>query len=534
MRKRFVGCVIVLQVVLQIEGVAAIAALPRWVSSHGVESPYRPPRYVSGFGVAYEGDFQGRRDEAVEAARRQAMARLAEAVRVRVRSQLVARTTDTGTESRSRLTNVVNTSADVRLEGVAFEYDAQREAHYALAYVSVARLQSGYEEAMTGALDRFEAAEGRLNAMVARGDTLAARDAVPEAQAAVDGFAEAEAVWRALARMGRDGVVGGVGDVVGAGEARAMPTAIELGRRLAVARERIEAYVPTDERTAARFLAGQLAPAVGEVVAVRPLLYQDGDFSSAFGARFAALLRASFAASGYQTAAGGDVVVRGHYWVTDGGVVVTVSARRVADGRTVAGADVSLPLPLIADAGSLEPANAAQALSDGGALLRDAVVDGGITVEAWVGVGGRDARPTRNDEVVVAEEGEEVQFYFRVNQPAFLRLTYELATGELVLLEPAFYIDVGRVNRLVRLPYTFTVTPPFGVERLIVTASSAMPPEAATYPLVIDGQLYEVFASVGEVVGRTRGLARTRHEDADESATMLVGETNMVVTTVAR
>lgn len=184
---------------------------------------------------------------------------------------------------------------------------------------------------------------------------------------------------------------------------------------------------------------------------------------------------------------------------------------------------MTIPIEAIEDSTELEPVNIAQALQNGAALMRDAVIDGGLTIDVYTTEG-------TDEDVLVYEEGDTIQFFFRVNQPAFLRLTYKLATGEIVLLEDRFYIGVEMVNRPVRLPYTFTVVPPFGVERLIVTGTTTEPPPARTYPTTIDGQTYDVFDRMEDVVARTRGIAKTPTEDRDAS----VGETHVVLTTIQR
>jgi len=183
----------------------------------------------------------------------------------------------------------------------------------------------------------------------------------------------------------------------------------------------------------------------------------------------------------------------------------------------------------VSAAGDLEiqPADLDSALANEKLLIGEATVEGGISVDVWTNKG-------RDQDVLVFEQGEELQFYFRVNQPAFLRLTYELASGDLVMLEPQFYIGVDRVNRVVELPYRFVVVPPFGVERLIVTASSEPPPAADTHIRIIDGQQYEVFGSAEGVVGRTRGLARVDDRDEDQAGGEggRVGEASLTITTV--
>lgn len=125
-----------------------------------------------------------------------------------------------------------------------------------------------------------------------------------------------------------------------------------------------------------------------------------------------------------------------------------------------------------------------------------------------------------------------MQLYFRVNQPAFLQITYNLATGEKVLLEKSFYIGMDKVNRVVKLPYGFEVIPPLGVERLIVTAFSRQPPPPNTRIAEIEGERYEVFADTNAVVAQTRGLKKKQDNSGEE--TMKVGETMVTLTTVPR
>ena len=98
---------------------------------------------------------------------------------------------------------------------------------------------------------------------------------------------------------------------------------------------------------------------------------------------------------------------------------------------------------------SLVPDNTDQAIRNEQLLIGNAVTGGGLSVKVWTNKG-------RDQEVLVFEEGEEVQFYVRVNQ-------------------------------IVALPYQFMVVPPFGVERLIVTGYSQEPPPADT---PIRGQLW--------------------------------------------
>jgi hypothetical protein len=292
----------------------------------------------------------------------------------------------------------------------------------------------------------------------------------------------------------------------------------EIERR----RVALDQFAPADVGQAAQYMARLLAGQFGRVERVTPLLYEDADFSSAFGSRMSAEITSAISRRTLEGT--GSVVVRGSYWPEDERVAIHVVARDIESGRTVAAAQTSIPRSAVESA-SLRPANMDQAIAAGRALLNDQIVDGGLDLEVWTDKG-------RDERALVFEEEEYVQFYFRVNQPAFLRLSYVLASGETVLLEDRFYIGIDRVNRVVALPYRFEVVPPFGVERLIVTGHTMEPPPADAYPQVIDGQRYEVFGSPGAAVARTRGLVRERPPE-DQSAAG-VAEASLSLTTIAR
>ncbi len=489
------------------------AELPRWASSFGINTPFEPPEYVSGFGVA------GREaSDQREAARQQALAALAEKIQVRVRSEIVAETQDTGRDLRSSLTNVVNTSSDVRVQGVRYEYAEERGSTYVLAYARIDTLQRQYIDDAAQIIAEFESRLDGLESEISRGNVSGARQLIGDLRADLETLAGHETIWRALGRL-REAYAA-------SNESWPYNQASELLGQIRVRENRLSAFRPRSEIEAARYLAGQIVDQATRINAVTPLIFQDSDFSSAFGLRFARTLESEIAAQQRPASSASDAIVRGRYWVDEQTVGITVTVRGVTAGRALTGASVEIPIPAISDAGSLRPANSAEAMESGAILLSDAVADGGLRIEVWTDRGSM-------QDVPVYEDDDTVQFFFRVNQPAFLRLSYQLATGEVVLLESQFYIDVSRVNRPVPLPYQFRVVPPFGVERLIVTGYSTEPPPADTRIETIDGQQYEVFASAGAVVARTRGLVRERVQQPSGNAERL-GEATMTLTTAAR
>jgi len=508
-------------IVLMVVLTAGVAAdLPRWASSFGVNTPYEPPEYLSGFGVAGREAADPR-----EAARQQALASLAEKIQVRVRSEIVAETRDTGEEAQTTLTNVVNTSSDINVQDVRYEYAEDRGSTYVLAYARIRTLEDQYvdqaAQIVTSVLPRLD----RLENEIERGNIQGARRIIGELRADLETLAGFETVWRALSRLRSSYAESRT--IEGGTERWPHDPAGDFFAELLTREERITTFRPGSEIEAARYLAGQIVDAGLDIGAVTPLIFQDSDFSSQFGLRFARQLESELAWQQRPGTDARDVVVRGLYWVYPEEVSVTITVRDVTTGRAVTGSSVDIPISAVRDQRSLQPANSREAMDAGAALLGDAVADGGMRIEIWCDQGSM-------QDVPVYEEGDFVQFYFRVNQPAFLRLSYQLATGEVVLLESQFYIDVSRVNRPVPLPYRFQVVPPFGVERLIVTGYNVEPPPANTRIETIDGQPYEVYASAIDAVAQTRGIVRERPADSESATNERVGEATLSLTTVAR
>ncbi len=488
-----------------------VTALSSWAESWGADSPYRPPVYLSGFGTA---------DDMRETARRRALGELTEKVRVQVQTDLVTRTTDTGNTSRTSVQDAVHITSAMDLGQVHYETEERRGEFFVLAWTEIGTLKTIQEENGRTLGGRFSTALQRADRAIAGGDLAAARVALDEVRVTLDQIREAELVWNSLHRISarppdREGFTRGAG----------IGPVVDLESDLQSREGRIETFVPESLDAAIRYLAAQTGAAGVDVVNVRPLIYRDSDFSSAFGSRFSTRLLSATAndAAGAGGAARPPAVVSGSYWPDGETVTINLRARDTATGRTVAAPEVTIPASFIPP-GDLLPPNADDAFESGGALLADSVTGGGIAVEVWTNKG-------RSEEVLVFEAGEVVQFSFRVDQPAYLRMTYTIASGDNVLLEPACFIGPNQVNRIVNLPYEFDVVPPVGVERLVVTASSEPPETANTVPRIIDGQVYEVFSSTGEIVARTRGLARRRQEGESDTR---VGEAILTLTTVAR
>lgn len=498
--KRIVACVVGITVL-----VVGVAGAQTWVNSFGTNTRFRPPEYLSGYGTS---DLDSTRDR-LEAARSDALSQLSRKVRVQITSEEAIRTTDFGDSGSTRYVNTVETASRLEISGANFEIVEQPGRTHALAWIEIEQLRASFAEQRDEAVASLRAIMEDFDRTIEEGVFSQAERHLARLDTAFSELMDTHSVVRALDRLAaRDG------DVSDGSEPVALQQAIEQRRAS------FDEFSPPNVEQSAEYIARMIAPEIGEPERVMPLLYQDADFSSAFGSRVAGALSAALSSR----SVGGEnpVVIRGSYWPEEDRVAIHIVARDIQSGSTVAAAQSTVPRDTVAES-TLEPANMDTALAAGAALLNDQIVDGGLDLEVWTDKG-------RDERALVYEDGEFVQFYFRVNQPAFLRLSYVLASGETVLLEDRFYIGIDRVNRVVALPYRFQVVPPFGVERLVVTAHTSEPPPAEVYPQVIEGQQYEVFGSPREAVVRTRGLVReTPPEDEGDTR---VGEASLSITTV--
>ena len=119
---------------------------------------------------------------------------------------------------------------------------------------------------------------------------------------------------------------------------------------------------------------------------------------------------------------------------------------------------------------------------------------GGLEVEVWTDKG-RDP--------VYYTEGETMKVFGRVNQPAYIRLLYILASDrKYTLLQDNYYIDSSRINSDIEIG-EFVCAPPFGAEILVVAARTEPFPSIKTYEE--DGYVFLVDQDAESAVRTFRG-----------------------------
>ncbi|MFN3426543.1 MAG: LPP20 family lipoprotein [Candidatus Thermochlorobacter sp.] len=490
-----------------------LAQLPEWAQSYGSTLPFPRATHLTGFGIARLTSQDG---SALDQAKAQAASDLIKKIQVTVSSDMVSISKEVDGKFSSSLTSVVQSVSTLQLEGIEYLTAKDNTTFYALAFVKRNELAEAYTE-------RLRASFARLQAMLtqaAEQEKLNPQEAVRQYLAALPRFAEL-LEWTALVRA--------LSAKTLSSEDIGVPMRSSAIEFLAFREQELHAKVNAllqksitslDEAATSVAQRFQLQGMAIGSVQVLDLNYQDSDFSSAFGAFFARKLETQLAALPKRHSEA--QVVRGNYWERGESIELLLLAQTTT-GEKIGSLSLTFPKSLIPQNLELKPRNFEQALKDQKVIADGALVDGGIGVEVWTNKG-------RNLERVAFQEGDKVELYFRVNQPAFLRLTYLLSTGQRVLLEEKFYIGLDKVNQVVKYPAALVCSAPFGVERLIVTAFSSEPPKPNVKLEKISGEEYEVLVeSLSQTLTKTRGLKKST-----SSQDLKLGETTLTITTMPK
>jgi len=485
------------------------AAAPEWVDSYGTVSPYAGSLHLSGFAMVKRNEPDSR-----AAAMDKALADLSKKIKIRVQSELVEREMESGGRYESSISSVTRSTVNTTVTGADFLFHEDRRNLYCLAYISIDSLKELYSEEASGCWQRIRNALAEAEKFAGNGKTDDALEVLYDSITAFPELYERWSLYKAVNPRPTDReFFAGMKDADDLDDIRQAETAYESFMNDIASRD--AGTLTEGLEKIAVILAMQNVP--GGNIQVPPLLFGSTSFSSEFG-RYAGD-RLDSALVDELIPGREKVVFRGQYWEEEEKIRLLVMAVNTEGGK-LGKAEVLIPAGA-AGRLDLEPQNFDQAMEALREFSDGAVSDGGINVDIWTNKG-------RDEDALTFTKGETLQLYFRVNQPAFLQITYRLATGELVLLEPSFYIGIDRVNRTVPLPYEFEVQPPFGVEQLIVTAYSVQPPTASTVPTTIEGELYDVFGSVEAVVVNTRGIGRKKSDTSE----MRVGEAFLNMTMV--
>ena len=186
--------------------IALTASAQSWVDSFGTDTSYKPPRYISGYGVSDLADPA----ERLEAARSSALSQLSRQVRVQVTSDESIRTTDYGNGQRNRYTNTVQTVSDLKISGADFEIEERRRRTHVLAWIEIRTLKQQFEARRGDARSHISQLLERFDRSIERGDYRQAQRDLATVDTAFAELTDAVTVMRALDTLsGRPAAVSG-------------------------------------------------------------------------------------------------------------------------------------------------------------------------------------------------------------------------------------------------------------------------------------------------------------------------------------
>ncbi len=496
-----------------------VFALPEWADSYGTTTPYAKSRYYTGFGIA-----QRNRDDAkvLEAAKTQAKADLISRIQVQVRSTITSRESSSEDGPSTVATSISESIAVLDIENVHFDVEKNLRNIYVLARVNKEALIAGYGSELNAALAEIVGLQKSAQRYRAEEDNAAALRVYASLRSALH---NAYRIVGLLETVTRDSIPSIQIFPVDIGEVRYSGQELyAMAGQVDEALETLRYGRSADIDTAMDLMIVQLEEQgiANGTFRVANLTFRDSDYSSAFGAYAADAIETALA-RGYR-GAGAERIVRGSYWIEEDEIVLRLIVQS-DDGSICAGSVLRFPALSVPPDIERKPRNFEQALIDQREIAAGAIVDGGISIEMWTNKG-------RNADRLVFVEGDTIQFYFRVNQPCYLQLTNIITTGEKLLLDESFYIGQDKVNRVVLYPVEFEPAPPFGVERVVVTAYEDPPPKPNVVIKTIEGYEYQVFESMEEVYYYAKTIRPKSEEDPDRE--IRVGETELTFTTVAK
>ncbi|MBM3216013.1 DUF4384 domain-containing protein [Candidatus Poribacteria bacterium] len=476
-----------------------------------------PTVYLLGKGISTATDPQDR----VREAREDARADLVKSIRTVVQSEYLRRKEEIGERFESVAVSQTVSTASMEIAGVQYRLRDEGKTTYALAYVDREEAKRLHYEIADRTAQEISAALENARRLAHAGR----RDEALRAYAAI---------YPLLARL--DDALAVL--LVVHGEPPTVPVASST---VDAEIDQVENAAPTSLADAAALLVRRLdrcAP-MGSAVLVQTPVYSSASFSSPFASHFRRLIEValgpravpmttSFQARGVDTRrdaarqSSARVLLRSAYVESGEDIEIIGFADRVETAERVGSARVVLPRALAVEANlDTRPQNFAEALADsheiGDAELE--VVSGALRLELWT---------NRGADGLAFEEGDVYKLYVRTNRPCTVRLLYHLADGTRVVMFEDYTIPATMANRVVEIPERYSVSAPFGVERVQGFAYVKTPPPIKTRRQLIAGVSYDVLdESLGSAMARYRGFVR--QGDVDDNTT-----TSLTLTTIRR
>ncbi|MBF9015454.1 MULTISPECIES: hypothetical protein [unclassified Oceanispirochaeta] len=487
------------------------AVTPDWVKSYGTVNPFSDASHLTGFAMISKDDSEFR-NTVID----KSLTDLSKKIKIMIQSEQILEEIQSGDNYDSAVSSITRSTVNTTVSDADYIFYEDRKNLFCLSYVVVESLKQSYADEATGIWYSISQAYGDARELSDNGKS---DEALAELYDNLKFFPEIYELWslyRAVDSSSPDSSF-----FSGFSSMSSIEDLLDFESGYSSLMDDISSRDASNLREGLAKMAWMMAMqgVPGGAIKVSPFLFESTSFSSEFGRYAADLMEPALVDE--LNRGGDEIIFRGQYW-DEGAKIRLIVIAMNTEGEKLGKADVLIPSSARGNR-DLKPQNFDQAMIAMSEFSEGALSDGGINVDIWTNKGA-------DEDALVFSEGEILQLYFRVNQPSFLQITYCLATGEKVLLEPSFFIGMDMVNRAVPLPYEFEVQAPFGVEQMIVTAFSVEPPPAITIPTVIDGESYEVFKSVRDVVMSSRGLKRSKKNTEE----VRVGEAMLNMTMLPR
>ncbi|MEJ2052635.1 MAG: DUF4384 domain-containing protein [Calditrichaceae bacterium] len=463
--------------------------------------------YPSAFYLIGEGyaENSGSPEDATTAKER-AMSDLANQIQANVKSEFITELTEASNTISEYAKSKVNVISHMKIEGVSWETFDEGEFIKARAILKKQEAADLYYERTKKLQNDIEASMQRVSNLMGTGENERALKELFEASKLFNQLEQNVLIYM----------------ILGGREQNQLKPAFSR----ADLDDRIYKLTETDFNSfddAINGLCFQISKQIqpGQLITVFPFDFQD----TAFGSELSDYIRQqiNFNLSKFIKFQQGKVEpgkstqtgfkISGNYWLRSS-VMEIISIIYDESGNAVGSARVEIPVTFVDKLGvAYKPQNFVDAMSEDKLFSKSEVVYGDLNVEFWTNKG---------DQNLIFRGGEEMRLFVRVNTPAYLRFIYHLANGMRTPLYTSYYIDQSKVNKVVELPDVFECSPPFGVEKLQMVASTEELPDLYLKNIDVEGESYQVLADdLGEFLAKTRGFVKKKSNNAKKAERVL-------------
>jgi hypothetical protein len=474
------------------------ASTPNWVKANGVcPADFPPERFATGFGISGT-DKSTPKHEKLSFATDAARGELALSLRAGICSESVINSFSAITGNHEQLVDEYKskcvTRSNINLEGVKTKTYWQDKTAYALAYLDKPAALRHYTAKFKNQLQRLIETQNAGNLQIASGQVSAARDTFIKCEKIVDQIEETLVIQDLLdgpSLLSKDALkqIAGVKSTVGRLWRRQADSVSDCTQQMAlkIARQipragRVQINAPMLEDSYqysefSGYFRTATERAISQYTDLTPITAKQMDFTPA----------ASTIARHGMIANNVDFLLTGTYFIKENDLHIYEKLIDAKSMDVVATADARLTLKAVKGM-ETKPRNYIQTLQDHKVFSKNELVGGKLSLEAWT---------TRGIDGLVLESGDELKIMVRVNRPSYLRFIYHLNNGARIIpgkLYMNYYIGADKVNKVVTLPDTFEVCPPFGSETIQLFCSNSQFPALQPAERKFDGEIYNVIS----------------------------------------